>query len=145
MTNRYTKTTPNYVAPYAPGELLPAVRRPAAILPAEPVQLPMPTASSEIVLRTDYTDRAKGWLLAVAPLATVGGLAGVLLAVVGWAVPLFSLGALLVYFATWAGTWLLGYIVHTIVSPDGVALVHTILGWRYVERERRARERSYRA
>jgi len=139
--NRYDQG-PNYIAP---GEiLLPAVRRAAPIVPAEPMHLPAPSATTEVVLRTDYRDRAVGWLYAVTPLAGVGGLAGVLLAAVGWAMPILSVAALLVYFATFAGVWLLGYIVHTVVSPDGVALVHTLLAWRYVNAERRARERAWR-
>ena len=140
--NRYDQG-PNYIAPRAPGEIVQA-RRQATIMPADPMQLPAAPATSEVILRTTYEDRARGWLLAVTPLSAVGGLAGVLLAAVGWAMPIFSLGALLVYFATFAGVWLLGYVVHTMVSPDGVALLHVLFAWRYVERERKARERAYR-
>lgn len=137
--NRYDKG-PNYIGP---GEIVQA-RRQAAIAPADPMQLPAAPATSEVILRTTYEDRARGWLLAVTPLSAVGGLAGVLLAAVGYAVPIFSLAALLVYFGTFAATWLLGYIVHTMVSPDGVALLHVLFAWRYVNAERRARERTYR-
>ena len=140
--NRYDNG-PNYIAPHAPGELAP-VRRQAAIMPAEPAQLPAAPATSDVILHTTYEDRARGWLLAVTPLSAVGGLAGVLLAAVGWAMPILSVTALLVYFATFAGVWLLGYVVHTVVSPDGVALLHVLFAWRYVERERKTRERAYR-
>lgn len=47
----------------------------------------------------------------------------------------------------WGGflaTWLAAWIVHNVVSADGVALVHTILGWSYLRREQAERHKRYR-
>jgi hypothetical protein len=46
----------------------------------------------------------------------------------------------------WAGFllwWLAGWLIHHIVSADGVALIDTLKGWHYLEREQAARLRRY--
>ena len=79
-------------------------------------------------------------LLAVtAPVALAFGAGALIVAVAGWSVPILSVGALLAFWAGFLAWWLIGWAIHHIASPDGVALLSAILGYRYVRHEQRAR------
>jgi len=105
-------------------------------LPAAPITPPMPTAN--------YADRARGFTLATMPLAGVAGLVAALVGVLGWQVPIASLAALLLALAGFAAVWLLAYIAHTLISPDGSLFAHTVLMWGYLRREQSERHKRYR-
>ena len=128
----------NFVAPYGPGE------RPAPIArrlePQTPLELgaPMPVQSIQRY-DTSHVDRAKGFTIVSIPLAMGVGLGGLLLAAGLFSVPLFSMGALLVFFLTFLGVWLVAFLWHESASPDGVTLWQVLLHYRLLRYEQRAR------
>lgn len=135
--NRYDKVT-NFV---------PAIReapRSQQIIEGETVR-ELPAAPQTILLpKASYADRARGFGIATAPLAGVVGFVVALVAVVGWQVPVASLATLLLALAGFAVTWLVAYIAHVFVSPDGALFLHTLLAWGYLRREQTERFKRYR-
>jgi hypothetical protein len=101
---------------------------------------PMPApASLSVDIRTTYTDRARGFQLATLPVALAFGAGALIVAVAGWSVPILSVGALVTFWLGFLLWWLIGWAIHHIASPDGVALLSAILGYRYLRHEQRAR------
>lgn len=117
---------------------------PVRLEPDRPVQLPAPSAHQVVELRTSYRDRSTGWLIATAPLSTVGGLVGVLVAILGWSVPVLSVPALLIFFGGFGLVWLAGWLAHVFVSPDGTAFVEALLGFWLVRQDQKQRHRERR-
>ena len=101
--------------------------------------MPAPGATSHVELRTTYTDRARGFQLATVPVALAFGVGALIVALVGWSIPMFSLAALGVFWVAFLAWWLIGWAIHHIASPDGVALLSAILGYRYLRHEQRER------
>lgn len=104
----------------------------------------LPTASTAVELRTTYRDRAEGFQVATVPIALAFGVGALVVAVVGWAVPVVSITALAVFWLAFLAWWLGGWLIHTLVSPDGIALLQAVMGYRYVRHEQKARLRRYR-
>jgi hypothetical protein len=125
---------------------VPALRDPAPIVvevETSPAMLP-PPPQNVLMPRAGYEDRARGFGIATAPLAGVVGFVVALVAIVGWSVPIASLATLLAALGGFAGTWLVAYIAHVLISPDGALFAHTVLMWRYLRREQAERHRRYR-
>ena len=126
-----------FVTPHGPDE------RPRPIVrtytPA-PVELDAPlTVQTAQRIQTTHVDRAKGFTIVSLPLAFGVGVGGLLLAVGLFEVPLFSMGAMLVLFLAFLGTWLIAWLWHQSASPDGVALWQVLLHYRLLRHEQRAR------
>jgi hypothetical protein len=64
--------------------------------------------------------------------------------VLGWQVPFASLATLLLALGGFSLVWLLAYVAHTLISPDGTMFAHTILAWRYLRAEQKERFKRYR-
>ena len=107
-------------------------------------RLPPAPESSVTVLKTSYTDKAKGYTLVTLPLSLAGAGLAVLIVTVGFGVPVFSLAALLVAWTVFAGAWLAGWLAVVFVSGDGAALFTSWRAWRVVEREQSMRLAFYR-
>ncbi len=124
---------------------VPALRDPRPrVIEIEPVQLP--NAPTTVLLPTaNYTDRAQGFSLATMPLAGATGLVTVLIGISAFSVPLLSVAALLLALGGFCAAWLVAYIAHTLISPDGTMFAHTVLTWRYLRAEQRERHARYRA
>jgi hypothetical protein len=112
---------------------------PAAIVPGrrivEPLNIHIPQQSTMTVdVRTSYRDRAEGFVIETHRFGlVVGGLAA-LVAVVGWGYPILTIGTLLI-FGLWYGlVWLVAWLFHRIISPEGLALFNAVMMWRYVNR-----------
>ncbi len=123
---------------------VPALRDPAPLtvevevmreLPTAPISAPMPYSG--------HVDRAKGFGLATAPLASVAGIVAAIVGVIGWQVPIASLVTLLLALGGFAATWLIAYGLHTFVSADGSLFLHTIFAWGYLKREQSERFKRY--
>ena len=126
---------------------VPALREPSTrveIMPAVDMPVMMPTAQTMVELRTTYTDRAVGFQLATMPISIAFGVGALVVAVVGYSVPVLSIGALAVFWLAFLGWWLLGWTIHHIASPDGIALVQTILMYKYIRADQQERHRHYR-
>lgn len=129
------KTRNNYV---------PALREPAPRVEIVEVQRELPAPPQTVLLPTaNYTDRAKGFGLATAPLAAATGVVVLLSGITAFGVPALSVAALLLALAGFTAAWLAAYIAHTLISPDGTAFFHTILAWKYLRAEQRERHRRY--
>ncbi len=123
---------------------VPALREPRAIIEVD-VARELPAIPQTVLLpQAGYEDRAKGFGIATAPLSIVAGFVAALVGVVGWQVPIASLITLLLALGGFAGVWLLAYVAHIIVSPDGATFFHVILTWGYLRREQSERFRRYR-
>ncbi len=129
---QYTKRD-NFVAP------LPTR---VEIIESPPAQLPSPP-QTVLLPQAGYEDRARGFGIATAPLAGVAGFVVALVGVIGWQVPVASLATLLLALGGFAAVWLCAYVAHVIVSPDGAAFAHVILGWNYLKREQKERHKRY--
>lgn len=128
--------------------LLPAVREPARvvhgeILPPEIYMPPQAQPLSRIELRTTYKDRSQGYLIAMLPLAAVASVVGVIIAVSLFSVPLVSGAALLTFWAIFAGVYLVSYLAHLLVSPDGAAFLAIFGVYQMAAREQRHRHDVY--
>lgn len=109
-----------------------------------PIPQMTPAAQSQVILKTTYQDRAQGYRTAVQPLSLTMGLLSVIVATVGAGVPVFSLSVLAWFGTAYAITWLLGYLVHAFVSPDGATILHALLGYRIIRQEQKFRNERYR-
>ena len=127
----------NFVAP------LPERRLPVKIEVLPPEQQLAPAASLSSEVSGSYQDRAKGFQIATVPIAAAFGGGSALVALLGFGVPLLSLPMLAVFWIAFLAWWLAGWLIHHLFSADGVALLHTLKGWQYLEREQRARLRRY--
>lgn len=136
MSEQY-KPRNNFVA------ALPEPRPRVEIMPPLDVPPMLPTAQTSVELHTTYTDRAKGFQLVTLPIAVAFGVGALVVAVVGWSVPVISLGALAVFWLAFLAWWLLGWAIHHIASPDGIALVQSLLMYRYIRHEQRERLKRY--
>ena len=122
-------------------------RQPAQIavpeLPNYAVAMPPTPQTSVTVLKTSYTDKAKGYSMVTTVLGAALGVLGVLVAIVGFDVPALSLATLTVFFAIFAACWLVGWLAVVFVSGDGVALFTSWRTLRMVEREQQVRMQFY--
>ncbi len=94
---------------------------------------------SEVV--GDYRDRAEGFQIATVPIALAFGVGVLLVSVVGFSTPLFSVAALTVFWVSFLLWWLGAYALHMFFSPDGTAFIGAVRGWRYIEREQAERHK----
>ena len=128
--------------------LLPAVREPARVVHGEvlPPDIYMPPPAqplSRIELRTTYADRSRGFLLSTLPLASVAGLVAVIMGVGLAGVPLLSGAALLCFWGIFATTYLIAYLGHLFLSPDGAAFLSVFGVYQMAAREQRHRHEVY--
>jgi hypothetical protein len=124
---------------------VPALRDPAPHIVEVEVTRELPAAPTTVLMpKAGYEDRARGFTIATAPLAAVTGLVAALVGILGYAVPIASLATLLLALGGFALVWLIAYIAHILISPDGTAFAHTLLAWRYLRAEQAERHRRYR-
>jgi hypothetical protein len=129
------KRTNNFVAP-APRPRVEIVEV------GEPMPM-LPTAQTMVELHTTYRDRAQGFQLVSMPIAIAFGIGVLIVSVVGYSVPVFSLGALAIFWIAFLAWWLLAWGIHTAASPDGIALTQALLMYRYVRADQKERHRRY--
>ncbi len=138
----YLAATSRGVTRYIPRDDQPQPRRPALqgdVLPPEhQVNAPMPVRTAATVTG-DYKNRAEGFRIAMLPVAIVAGVLAVTAAVGLAGVPFLSFTALLWFFTAFCLTWLIGFVLHTWVSPDGTALTMVLLHYRLLRAEQAAR------
>ena len=133
----YTRGTPthnNYVEP-AP------IVRPwrQEITPATPQEVILRAPVEPESVAVSETDRAVAFNISTAGLAVIVGIGGLLLAVVGWQVPLLSVSALAIFFGLAAVIWFGAWMFHNAASPDGIGLIGVLLQYRLLRYEQRAR------
>jgi hypothetical protein len=92
---------------------------------------------------SNFTDRAKGFGIVVGPLAAATGLVVVLIGISAFGVPVLSVAALLLALAGFSLVWLIAYIAHVFVSPDGALVIHVLMTWGHLRAEQRERFKRY--
>ncbi|HHW84963.1 MAG TPA: ACS family MFS transporter [Chloroflexi bacterium] len=126
----------NFVAPDA--QIQPYVRR-MEVLPPEPQEVILRAPVEPEAAAISETDRAVAFSVETGGLAAIVGVGGVVLAMVGWQVPLFSVAALAVFFGLAAVIWFGAWLFHSMASPDGIGLIGVLLQYRLLRHEQRAR------
>ena len=120
----------------------PQARRPALqgdiMPPIHQVDTPTPVRTAAAV-SGDYRNRAEGFRVAMTPVAIVAGVLAVTAAVGLAGVPFLSFATMLWFFTAFCVTWLVGFVLHTWVSPDGTALTMVLLHYRLLRNEQDAR------
>ncbi len=133
--SRFDQAAGNFVAPLPSPRVEIVETEVERVLPAPPTTVLLPQAG--------YVDRAKGFSIATGPLAAASGLVVLLIGISAFGVPLLSVAALLLALAGFTLAWLLAYVVHTLVSPDGATFAQVVLMWGYLRREQTERHRRY--
>jgi len=136
---RYTPhRTKNFVAPEVRIDKTPKVFE---MLPPEvrPVEFHAPVVLRSVAV--SETDRAVGFTISTTGLAAIGGVGGVLLAVVGWQVPILSVPALAIFFVIAALVWATAWLFYSAASADGIGLLSVLLHYRLLRHEQKERLR----
>lgn len=131
---------------YHTSNFVPALRDPSPRVEIVEIEIEreLPAPPQTVLLpHAGYEDRARGFGIATAPLAGVAGFVVALVGVIGWSVPVASLATLLLALAGFALTWLIAYVAHVLISPDGALFLHTVFMWGYLKREQRERHLRY--
>jgi hypothetical protein len=97
------------------------------------------SATQHIDMRTSAVDRAKGFLIASLPLYAAFSFLVLLIAVVGFGIPLFSIPALLIAWLSFVAAWIVGYGYTLTVSAEGVSLFEAKSKWGIIKEEQRRR------
>lgn len=122
---------------------VPALREKSTIVEVEVAQ-DLPAPPQTVLLPTaNYTDRARGFGLATGPLAAATGFVVLLIGISAFGVPVLSVAALLLALGGFTVAWLVAYVVHTVISPDGATFAHVVMMWGYLKREQRERHARY--
>jgi hypothetical protein len=103
----------------------------------------VPVATQHIELRTSAVDRAKGFLIGWTPIFLLFSLAIVLAAVMFVELPLFSFAALVTLVLSFAGFWLIGWIVTLFTSAEGVSVIDALNRGAAIRNEQRDRWAYY--
>lgn len=139
----YLAVTERGVTRYIPRDDRPRQQIVVPDLPNYAAAMPPTPTTSMTVLKTSYTDKAKGYSLVTLVLGGALGILGVLVAVVGFNVPALSLVTLLTFWAIFAVTWLIGWLAVVFVSGDGVALFTAWSSLGMVKKEQKVRLKFY--
>jgi hypothetical protein len=102
------------------------------------LDVPM-NAQAAVVMRTSAVDRAKGFAIGLRELGLVLGGLAVIVAVVGWRIPFFSLTTLTIFGVVYALAWAGGWFWSQLISPEGVMLFESKRKWDEVRDARRER------
>ena len=111
----------------------------------EPLHLPSrpgrPGATAHV--EGSYTDRAKGFSISTWQLSAVTGLGAWIVAGLSGA-PMFALAGLAWLFGGFFVVWLLAYLAHVLVSPEGAELFRAAGEYRLLREEQKERHRRMR-
>jgi hypothetical protein len=133
----FTRGTPTHNNYVEPAPIIRAWRPP--VTPAAPQEVILRAPVEPESVAVSETDRAVAFNVSTAGLAVIVGIGGLLLAVVGWQVPLLSVSALAVFFGVAAVIWFGAWLFHNMASPDGIGLIGVLLQYRLLRHEQRAR------
>ena len=101
----------------------------------EPIDINMPQqAVMSVDMRTTAVDRAQGFSIETHQLGLVVGVLAVLVAVVGRGQPLLTIGTLFTFGIWYTVVWLAAWVLHRVISPDGIAAFNAVMSWVYIFR-----------
>lgn len=116
------------------------------IMPPEPPALYMPPAAqplSRIELKTTYKDRSQGFLLATLPLASVAGLVALIMGVASRVCHSYAARRCCAFGSPFAVSYLVAWISHLLISPDGAAFLSVFGVYQMASREQRHRHEVF--
>lgn len=134
----------------APVNYVPPARSPQQVQVLPPVQstalsLDVPLSAVQTVeFRTSHVDRANGFIRVVGVLAGVASLLAVLVAVLGFNTPWFSISALVIFFTVFTLAWLWAWLYTLRISPEGISYSESKSKWKVIELEQKFRHDYYR-
>ena len=131
----------NYVPLKVCAAAAPIVRRmpPAELNAVSHVIDVAPSATHHVEMKTSAVDRSKGFLIATVPLFAGLALGMLLISVFFFGVPLMSLTALVIFWLSFVGAWLLAYLYTLAVSAEGIAMFEARQKWSLLAREQKER------
>ena len=123
--------------PAARSNFVPAAPRRANLPAATHQQVSFdvtPSAQQFVQVNTSMVDRARGYHIAITPLAVV---VGVLAVIVSVAVEndFFSFATFCFFWVTFAGVWLIGWGATLLTTPEAVSFYEAHRKWDIIERE----------
>jgi len=152
----YLWNTPNHPEDQPPATSIQPFRAPhnfvapaplAAVQAAPPVDpytiQAVPSAFVEARTYGSYQDRAKGFQIVSVPIAVCFGVGMGVVALLGFQVPVFSIGMLAVFWLAFLAWWLAAWALHLLFSADGVALFQAWGMFRILRQEQKERHKRY--
>jgi hypothetical protein len=97
------------------------------------------SAQAVVAVHTSAVDRAKGFAIGLRELGLVLGGLAVIVGVVGWRIPFFSLTTLTIFGVVYALAWAGGWFWSQLISPEGVMLFEAHAKWKEVGQARKER------
>lgn len=98
-----------------------------------------PSATQHIELRTSAVDRALGFAIATAPLASLFAVVVMAICALGFGVPLLGLPMLVIVATVFAVVWTVAYLYTLSISAEGVSLYEAQERWGVIREEQRLR------
>lgn len=97
-----------------------------------------PSAQQFVQVNTSMVDRARGYHIAITPLAVV---VGVLAVIVSVAIEndFFSFATFVFFWVTFAACWLIGWGATLLTTPEAVSFYEAHRKWNIIEREQENR------
>lgn len=127
-----------------PAPAPPTVRRIPAELSATSHTIDVaPSATHYVEMKTSAVDRSQGFMIATVPLFAGLALGMVLISTFFFSVPFMSLTALVIFWLSFVGAWLLAYLYTLAVSAEGIAMFEAKSKWDVIKREQRERWNYY--
>lgn len=139
QSNRYNKRN-NTLTAADLGMVPSKPARPAVISRMEPVARVEPDKvityqNTKPTVTGTHTDRAKGFVIAVTPLALSFALASTFTLATAGLVPIAFGPIMAILFLTFSASWLCGFIANQLISTDGVMLVTELLRHKRLQNE----------
>lgn len=125
------------IVPAKRGELVKPLPQPAPVVARriEPIDINMPQqAVMSVDMRTTAVDRAQGFSIETHQLSMVVGALAVLIGVFGFGHPFLTLGTLFTFGIWYTLVWLAAWVLHRIISPEGIAAFNAVMSWVYIFR-----------
>jgi hypothetical protein len=109
-------------------------------------QLPgRPAATSRLgaTVEGDYVNRAKGFSITTMNISIV---VGILFIIAAFAIrDTVTFGIITLWFFTgFCVVWLISYVLHVFISPEGAEMLEILMYWRFINREQAERHRRMR-
>ena len=124
-------------------EIIPATQQiePERRANVGPAVLPTAAISTQRTFKSNEMDRAQAFNLTTNRLALVVCFLGGIIAVWRWDAPIISLMTVGGMFTGYALVWIVAWILHQLIGPDGTTFVQALLGYRIIRKEQEFRHR----
>lgn len=124
---------------------VPAPRTPTQVQQPAPLEAFNVQSPAQSLVRIDssYEDRSRGFVWVTLPVAATVGVLSCVAGVALFRTPVLSFGILTWFLTAFCATWIVAWVSHLAISPDGAALWSSLALWRTVSREQQFRHDRY--